>query len=126
MNKVATFKERFSALFDESGKTIVDLSKELHVSNQTVSAWKLGERSPKEPTIIAIANYFGVSVQWLMGFDVDKSQTKEVKPKTNEVRLLIQGLNKLSKKQQEQALNVMRAMFAQYADFFKENDDNES
>lgn len=70
--KVTTFQNRFASLFDESEKTTVDLAKELHVSNQTISAWKNGTRSPKEPTIIAIANHFGVTVQWLMGFNVEK------------------------------------------------------
>jgi len=70
--KIMTFRDRFSSLVDESEKTTIDLAKELHVSNQTISAWKIGTRSPKEPTIIAIANHFGVTVEWLMGFDVEK------------------------------------------------------
>lgn len=74
--KVSTFKDRFVALCETSGKTNTELAKDLHVSNQTISAWKTGVRSPKEPAIIAIANYFGVKVEWLMGFDVNK----EVRP----------------------------------------------
>jgi transcriptional regulator with XRE-family HTH domain len=75
--KVATFQQRFAALFEESGKTIMELSKELHISNQTVSAWKTGARSPKEPTVIAIAKHFKVNVAWLMGYDVDKMEPEE-------------------------------------------------
>lgn len=70
--KVSTFQERFASLMKESGKNSIELSKALHVSNQTISAWKLGTRSPKEPTVIAIASFFKVSVQWLLGFDVQK------------------------------------------------------
>ena len=70
--KVSTFRQRFSDLVDDSGKNTIELGKELHVSNQTISAWKNGSRSPKEPTIIAIAEHFGVNVEWLMGFDVEK------------------------------------------------------
>ena len=73
-NKIKTFRERFTELFEDSGKTITELSKDLHVSNQTISAWKTGARSPKEPTIIAISDYFHVSVAWLMGFDVEKQE----------------------------------------------------
>lgn len=56
--KVATFRERFSDLFEESELSITKLAKELHVSNQTISAWKTGMRSPKEPnkTVASIAN----------------------------------------------------------------------
>lgn len=69
---VSSFKDRFNELFVESGKTTIELSKELKVSNQTISAWKVGTRSPKEPMIIMIARYFHVNVAWLMGFDVEK------------------------------------------------------
>ena len=75
--KVATFQQRFATLFEESEKTITELSKELHISNQTVSAWKTGARSPKEPTVIAIAKHFRVNVAWLMGYDVDKIEPIE-------------------------------------------------
>ena len=70
--RVSCFKDRFNDLFNESDKTNTELGKELHVSNQTISAWRLGVRSPKLPTVIAIASYFKVSVQWLLGFDVQK------------------------------------------------------
>ena len=76
---VSTFKDRFAELFAESEKTITALAKDLHVSYQTISAWKTGTRSPKEPTVIAIADFFGVSVPWLLGFDVEKEAPK---PKT--------------------------------------------
>ena len=76
--KVATFQERFSQLVEESGKSLLKLSKELHMSNQALSTWKTGLRSPKEPTIIAVANHFGVNVQWLMGFDVVKKANRHI------------------------------------------------
>lgn len=68
--KVTTFKERLSDLCDFSPLSDTDLAAKLKVSKQTLSAWRCGTRSPKEPTIIALAQYFGVSVEWLMGFDV--------------------------------------------------------
>lgn len=70
--KISTFRERFVELCESSGKTNTELAKELHVSNQTISAWKTGTRSPKEPVVGAIANYFHVSPKWLIGFDVKK------------------------------------------------------
>ena len=70
--KIKTFRERFNELCESSGKTNTELAKDLGVSNQTISAWKTGTRSPKEPAIVAIANYFRVNVRWLMGFDIEK------------------------------------------------------
>ena len=127
--KIATFQQRFADLFDESKKTIKELSKELHVSNQTISAWKTGSRSPKEPTIIAIANYFGVTEKWLMGFDVEKWKSNKQQdpiyidepPKNDDVRLLMKGLNKRSPEEIKQVLDVVRIMFKNFDD--KESDD---
>lgn len=131
--KVATFQKRFSDLIESSDKTITAIAKDLHVSNQTISAWKIGTRSPKAPTVIVIANYFGVCVEWIMGFDVDKKKgihndtEPPEEPQTDEVRLLIRGFNKLPKEQQEQALNVFRAMFIQtYPDLFDGGSNNDN
>lgn len=96
--KVATFQQRFAVLFEESEKTITELSKELHISNQTVSAWKTGARSPKEPTIIAIAKHFKVNVAWLMGYDVDKMEPVEITtpiviPDSNRFREIMENMS---------------------------------
>jgi len=125
--KVTTFKERFSDLLDGSDKTLMELSKELHVSNQTLSAWKLGTRSPKEPTIIAIANHFHVSVEWLMGFNVPKqgnqqeTEASEI-PKTTEARIVSGGMDRLPQEQREMILNMVRAMFPNKFEEDKNND----
>ena len=76
--KVSTFQQRFSQLVDESGKSLVKIGKEIHMSNQALSTWRTGIRSPKEPTIIALADYFGVNVEWLMGFDVIKKANRKI------------------------------------------------
>lgn len=48
-------------------------------------------------------------------------------PANDDVRLLIRGLNKLSPEQLEQATNMMKIMFAKYADYFdKEKTDNDA
>ena len=75
--KVATFKERFNELCENNPQNASRIADDLRVSRQTVSAWRSGYRSPKEPTIIAIAKHFHVTVPWLMGFDVDKYETVE-------------------------------------------------
>lgn len=142
--KVSTFRERFSELCDSNPKNDSGIAAELHVSRQTVHYWKLGERSPKTPTIIAIANYFNVDVAWLMGFDVPKYDTTvaenlygeerstlyplEDQPKTSEARILAKGIDRLPKEKREQALAMFKVMFEpQFADLFnKETDDDET
>lgn len=66
------FNERLSVLLDEYNGNDSDIAKGLHVSKQTVSAWRSGSRSPKAPTVEAIARFFNVNIPWLMGMDVER------------------------------------------------------
>lgn len=70
---VTVFRERFTDLCNESPMNDTEIAKKIGVSKQTVSAWKIGDRSPKQPTIETIANVFHVNIDWLLGFDVPKS-----------------------------------------------------
>lgn len=91
--KVSNFQERFSQLVEESGKSLLKLSKELHVSNQALSTWRTGVRSPKPPTIMAVADYFGVNFEWLMGFDVVKKANRHVIISNSELfRKILMGM----------------------------------
>lgn len=47
-------------------------------------------------------------------------------PKNENIRLLINGLNKLSPEQIAQATEMMKIMFAQYADYFEKEKEDET
>lgn len=74
---VSNFKERLIELCSTSPMSDTEISKSLGISKQTLSAWRCGTRSPKGPTIETIARYFGVQVDWIMGFDVPKVDNEE-------------------------------------------------
>lgn len=69
---IENFSIRFSTLVDEHKGNANDIAKALNVSKQTISAWRAGTRSPRAPVVEAIARYFNVSVEWLMGLDVPR------------------------------------------------------
>lgn len=80
--KVSTFRERFTELVVSSGKSQSSIADEFHVAKQTISAWITGQSSPRSPVLSALADYFGVSVAWLMGFDVPKISPALIKELT--------------------------------------------
>lgn len=47
-----------------------DLGKVLDVTKTAISNWESGKRSPDSHTIIKLANYFNVSVDYLLGLDM--------------------------------------------------------
>lgn len=73
--KIATNQERLNELFDSDARSDTAIAKELGVSKQTVSMWRHGQRSPKKSVLIQISEMFNVSIEWLMGFDVDRNGT---------------------------------------------------
>lgn len=57
--------EIFASLMKERGITAYRVAKDTGVSQSTLSAWKLGQAVPKIDKMVAIANYFGVTVEYL-------------------------------------------------------------
>lgn len=60
------FFERFSELCKERNETPNSVAKKLGVSSGSVTAWKNGTE-PRNTTIIKIADYLGVSTDYLLG-----------------------------------------------------------
>ena len=71
--KIATSQERICELLDADSRSLTAIAKDLGVSKQAVSAWKTGVRSPKKSVMVKIAETYHVSIEWLMGFDVDRN-----------------------------------------------------
>ncbi len=78
--KIATSQERLIQLFDSDPRNDTAIADALGVSKQTVSMWRHGTRSPKKSVLIHISEVYGVSIEWLMGFDVEKTGAKTAKP----------------------------------------------
>ena len=66
-----TFQERFKYLRNEKGIGQEALAKELGVSKSIISFWENGQRSPTLGNLLAIANYFHVSIDYLAGLTDD-------------------------------------------------------
>ncbi len=114
--------------------TQADLAKAINQSQSSITMYETGRREPDFETLETLADVFNVPLVSLM-IDPDSELSEEEKkwdeyvknqyeqPANDDVRLLIRGLNKLSPEQLEQATNMMKIMFAKYADYFdKEND----
>ncbi len=67
------FWDTFVRLCNQKGKSPNGVAKELDISSGAITWWKKGERNPTAKMLVKIADYFGVSVSYLIG--------KEDKPK---------------------------------------------
>ena len=71
------FIDRYNDLCISKGESANAVAKKLGIASGTVSEWKNG-RAPRNSTAVKIANYFGVSVDYLIG--KTDSPEKQEKP----------------------------------------------
>lgn len=61
------FGERLKSLMKKYNETTYSLGKVFNLSPPTISRYTRGEMEPKMTTVKAMANYFNVSADWLIG-----------------------------------------------------------
>ena len=74
--------EIFEQLLQRYGITAYKVSKETGVTQSTLSDWKRGRSTPKTENMNKLADYFGITVDYLMtGIDTPKQKERELTPK---------------------------------------------
>ena len=63
------FSEQLRELRQERGLGQVQLAKELDVGKSVISLWELGKCEPTLSKLIAMARFFGVSIDYLAGLE---------------------------------------------------------
>lgn len=72
--------EVFEQLLQKNGVTSYKVAKEAGVTQTTLSNWKSGRSTPTTKTLQKIADYFGVTIDYLMtGKDISASQELTLK-----------------------------------------------
>lgn len=61
------FGKKLKELRIESGYSQRDFGEKIGFCNQTISFWELGQREPDLDTLLIISNFFGVSIDFLLG-----------------------------------------------------------
>lgn len=61
-----TMTERIFDLLNKNGKTQTDIARLLNVRPTTVSEWRKGKYAPSVANCVALADYFGVSLDYLI------------------------------------------------------------
>lgn len=69
------FNDRLKLLRRESGLSQMDFAKQLGLSKSSVNMYERGEREPSLETLEAIADYFNVDMDFLLGKSEHRSKT---------------------------------------------------
>lgn len=121
MNDREIFKNNLNYYLDTQGRLQKDLAEYVGAKTTTVSGWTRGVSYQRADAMEKIANFFGVPTSYLVGVRPEESESATLRePQTLEARIVSGGMDKLPQEQREQILNVLRAMFAQNPDLFKD------
>ena len=60
------FSEKIYALRKDKGYTQEQLAEQLDVSRQSISKWEAGQAMPESDKIVALADLFGVTTDYLL------------------------------------------------------------
>lgn len=99
------FSKRLYELRINKGLTQPELAKDLNVAKQTISNWENDNRSPDNEMLIKIANYFDVSLDYLLGrTDNPNYSLLKTNYKGKDIRLTINSKSNNYTQEQIQAL----------------------
>lgn len=99
----------FEMLCDKNGITPYKVGKETGIATSTLSDWKNGKSTPKQDKLKLIADYFNVSVDYLMtGKEPEQKEYPEMEL-TEEHFELLELFDSLKKEQKSAIMNLMRS-----------------
>ena len=90
--------EHFQALLDAHGITAYKVAKETGVTTATLTNWKKGKYTPKPDKLQKLADYFGVSLSYLLYGTEEVAQKKESGLSSRDERDIARDLNNIMEK----------------------------
>lgn len=118
--------QRIKTMRLSRGMTQADLAKALDQSQASITMYETGKREPDFETMEALADVFNVPLFSLVDDgSVISVGAPENTLQSEDLRLLVQDLSKLSPEQQKQARSLFRAAFMfTNPELFNEGDDD--
>lgn len=114
--------ENFEQLLQRNGVTSYKVSKETGVTQTALSNWKSGRSTPTTKTLQKIADYFGVTIDYLLAGNENITDNKELSKKdmrdiSNDIESI---MKKLSSKEYGPAAFDGEELSEESASLFKE------
>ncbi|MBO4884616.1 MAG: helix-turn-helix transcriptional regulator [Clostridia bacterium] len=115
------------------GMKQIELAATVGVAVATVSDWETHKKDPSGERLLKLSEFFGVDPLVILGkgvvdLTIDGKFIREQHQtaKTIEAKLISAGVDKMSEADRVKALNMMKLMFAEYADYFENRNDDDA
>lgn len=114
------FGERFRKLRKERRYSQLKVASDLNVAQSTIASWEAGVRSPNMDMIPQLAEYFGVSVDYLL--DLSENPVQAEQPSSSgaftttipQIVMMGREMEKMTPEQRDQMLAVGKALFREF------------
>ena len=111
---------RLKEIREERGISQRQAALGMNLSPSLYNRYENGTREPSNAMMLVMADYFGVTVDELLGRDREE-ETKA--PRTPEARIVSGGMDNLPKEDREKILAVVKAMYANHPELFEKGND---
>ena len=101
------FYDNFVALCASANKTPAHVGRELGIDKSTISCWKARKTNPSDVNAKKSANYFGVTVEELMGEGIKKDPIPKDEVVSSAKQKLLDALDGLSDSQIEKLIGII-------------------
>lgn len=92
---MAEFKDNLYFLRSQKRMTCAKLSRELGIGENMIAVYESGRSLPTLPKLCAIADYFGVSIDWLVGRTNQHSDNQKI---MNALSKIYQSVKRIEEK----------------------------
>ena len=123
-----TLYDRIRQLRIQAGMSQDDLARAMGYKDRSmITKIESGKVDISQKKIIAFARVLNTTPGYLMGWTEEPpdDSVSDV-PLTSEARIISGGVNKMPPEKRAQAVKILQTVFAEYADFFKEETDNDT
>ena len=135
------FQYRLQKSLEKVDMTAAELSAKTGISEANISNYINGKYVAKQDKCYAIALALGVDPGWLMTGEEprdkewletlmrlnneEKSQQENKSPRTREARIISAGIDNMSEERRKAAIQILQLAFAEFSEYLKEdqNDD---
>lgn len=116
-------------LLERKGVLQKQFALDIGVSQPTVSDWIHNRKDPRGENLQKVADYFGVTPDVIKDARLSQGDvlygSEVTTPRTAEARILSAGIDKMPARDRDRVLRMVRLMFDQYEEYFKEGDDDD-
>lgn len=120
------YGENLKEIRISNGKTLLEVEKDTHISNQNLSRWENEKVLPNIDFCVQLADYYGISLDELVGRDNYIPQATNTRKNISNKTTLSDTENEITKLLQQLPIDLQRIILAIVKQFVKEQTENQT